>query len=171
MAHFAELKLRRDPTGFTEEDHYVVTRVIVVGNDIPAGNSRLEHHDMHIDGEHYCRENFGGEHWKQTSYNAKFRHRYAGNGMVYDPTHDVFRYAQPFASWTYNDTLHQWDAPVAFPSTKTYIDEDGDERTYLPIEWSEANQKWIGYRSAPDGESNPQYEWNPSTSAWDATGG
>ena len=94
MAHFAELKLRKDPTGFTEEDHYVVTRVIVVGNDIPAGNSRLENHDMHIDGEHYCRETFGGEHWKQTSYNAKFRHRYAGNGMIYDPTHDVFRYAQ-----------------------------------------------------------------------------
>mgnify|MGYP003147240617 CR=1 FL=1 len=74
----------------------------------------------------------------------------------------------------------RWVASKRFPEAEGkgidplayyYIDEDGDERTYLPIEWSEANQKWIGYRSAPDGESNPQYEWNPSTSAWDATGG
>ena len=34
MAHFAELKTKVDPTGFTTSDtHQVVERVVVVGND------------------------------------------------------------------------------------------------------------------------------------------
>jgi hypothetical protein len=38
MAHFAELKSKVDPTGFTSDTHQVVERVVVVGNDIPANN-------------------------------------------------------------------------------------------------------------------------------------
>ena len=44
MAHFAELKTKVDPTGFTTDTHQVVERVVVVGNDcVPS--------DMHTDGE------------------------------------------------------------------------------------------------------------------------
>ena len=32
MAHFAELKQKTDPTGFTSDQHWVVDRVIVVDN-------------------------------------------------------------------------------------------------------------------------------------------
>ena len=41
MAHFAELKVMTDPTGFTSDSHQVVQRVVVVGNDIAAGGSTL----------------------------------------------------------------------------------------------------------------------------------
>lgn len=30
--------------------------------------------------------------WLQTSYNATFRGRYAGSGMIYDPVEDEFKY-------------------------------------------------------------------------------
>ena len=41
MAHFAELKSKVDPTGFTTDTHQVVERVVVVGNDIPANGGTL----------------------------------------------------------------------------------------------------------------------------------
>ena len=34
MAHFAELKQEKDPTGFTDNTHWIVQRVVVVDNDI-----------------------------------------------------------------------------------------------------------------------------------------
>ena len=41
MAHFAELELKQDPTGFTTDNKYIVKRVVVVGNDVPAGLTTL----------------------------------------------------------------------------------------------------------------------------------
>ena len=41
MAHFAELKSKVDPTGFTSDTHQVVERVVVVENDIPANGGTL----------------------------------------------------------------------------------------------------------------------------------
>jgi hypothetical protein len=169
MAHFAELKHITDPTGFTSETHYIVKRVIVVGNDIPAGGSILGNNDMDPEGELWCKENIGGQHWKQTSYNAHFRHRYAGMGMRYNETHNVFHFTQPYNSWTYNTTTHDWDAPIAYPTILSKVidkgEGDGNEDIKYFIEWSEANQKWIGTHNGVE------HEWNPSTLAWDATGG
>ena len=40
MAHFAELKTKADPTGFTSDTHQVVERVVVVGNDcVPSDDA------------------------------------------------------------------------------------------------------------------------------------
>ena len=95
MAHFAELKTKPDPTGFTTDTHQVVERVVVVGNDcVPS--------DMHVDGETWCINFFNGGIWKQTSYNNNFRKQYAGMGMVYDPVKDKFLAQQPHASWSLN---------------------------------------------------------------------
>ena len=41
MAHFAELKTKVDPTGFTSDTHQVVERVVVVGNDITTAAGPL----------------------------------------------------------------------------------------------------------------------------------
>ena len=54
MAHFAELKSKVDPTGFTSDTHQVVERVVVVGNDIAANGGTLGDNDMHVDGETWC---------------------------------------------------------------------------------------------------------------------
>ena len=167
MAHFAELELKTDPTGFTTEEKYIVKRVVVVGNDIPAANGTIEQHDMHEDGEFHCKKLFGGGIWKQTSYNHNFRKRYAGKGSIYDPVNDVFHGQQPYASWTLNTTEWVWEAPVVAPTMdqSQYTHSDGNPATYR-VEWSEANQQWIGF-----GEENSQHVWDPETSSWNSTGG
>ena len=52
MAHFAELKSKVDPTGFTSDSHQVVERVVVVGNDCVRWNFRddmlMEKHGVQI---------------------------------------------------------------------------------------------------------------------------
>jgi hypothetical protein len=66
MAHVAEL-----------DENNKVLRVIVVHND----------YEPHI--ERFAYDTFGGI-WKQTSYHASFRGKYAGIGDYYDPTNDIF---------------------------------------------------------------------------------
>jgi hypothetical protein len=73
MAHFAELKTKVDPTGFTSDTHQVVERVVVVGNDVTTAAGPLGENDMHQDGETWCINFFNGGIWKQTSYNNNFR--------------------------------------------------------------------------------------------------
>lgn len=76
MAHFAQIK---DNT---------VQQVIVVNNEV------LEHKEFpesEAIGVAFCKSLFGEDtEWKQTSYNANFRGRYAGAGMIYDPVKDEF---------------------------------------------------------------------------------
>ena len=158
MAHFAELKATTDPTGFTSDSHQVVQRVVVVGNDITAGDGTLGDNDMHVDGETWCINFFNGGIWKQTSYNNNFRKQYCGIGMIYDPVKDKFLVQQPFASWSLDDN-DDWQAPVTFPTITTY----GDPVKFYTISWDEEGQKW----TATDRE-DPQnnFNWDASALAW-----
>jgi len=145
MAHFAELKTKVDPTGFTTDTHQVVERVVVVGNDcVPS--------DMHADGETWCINFFKGGIWKQTSYNNNFRKMYAGIGMVYDPVKDKFLSPQPHASWAL-DASDDWQAPVTYPT----------DTTDKMISWNEDNLRW----TATD-NSDPvnNFNWDASALAW-----
>ena len=162
MAHFAELK--QEPDQFdNSKTNLVVQRVVVVGNDIPAGDGILGNNDMHQDGETWCINFFKGGIWKQTSYNNNFRKMYAGIGMVYDPVKDKFLAAQPHASWSL-DSDDDWQAPVAYPS----ITQDGDVN-YL-ISWNEDkynadNTKgWQATKSDDEAETPTVYDWNGT--AW-----
>lgn len=69
MAHFAKI------------ENGIVREVIVIGNgDAPteaAGQAFIA--SIGLAGE-----------WKQTSYNANFRGKYAGIGDIYDAVNDVF---------------------------------------------------------------------------------
>ena len=145
MAHFAELKTKVDPTGFTTDTHQVVERVVVVGNDcVPS--------DMHADGETWCINFFKGGIWKQTSYNHNFRKSYAGIGMVYDPVKDKFLSPQPYASWAL-DASDDWQAPVTYPT----------DITNKSISWDEDNLRWI----ATDHEDPiNNFNWDASALAW-----
>jgi len=160
MAHFAELKTKVDPTGFTTDTHQVVERVVVVGNDcVPS--------DMHADGETWCINFFKGGIWKQTSYNDNFRKMYAGIGMVYDPLKDKFLSPQPYASWAL-DASDDWQAPVTYPTIKTY-----DTDKIYSISWDEENLRWTAKDQegvyAEDGtETTPpnNFNWDASALAW-----
>lgn len=74
MAHFARL------------ENNIVREVIVVNNEVLLDNDGVEQESI---GAQFCHDTFGGE-WKQTSYNATFRGKYAGSGDIYDPVNDVF---------------------------------------------------------------------------------
>ena len=160
MAHFAELKTKVDPTGFTTDTHQVVERVVVVGNDcVPS--------DMHADGETWCINFFKGGIWKQTSYNNNFRKSYAGIGMIYDPVKDKFLSPQPYASWSL-DASDDWQAPVTYPT----VTDDGATPsvwTYI-ISWNETKYDadnttgWEATKSNDESETPTKYNWNGS--AW-----
>ena len=162
MAHFAELKTKVDPTGFTTDTHQVVERVVVVGNDIAANGGILADNDMHQDGETWCINFFKGGIWKQTSYNHNFRKQYAGIGMIYDPVKDKFLSQQPHASWSL-DSNDDWQAPVPYPTIKTY-DVDGNDMPYS-IFWDEEDQIW---KALDHNTPTNTFEWNSETLTWGA---
>ena len=66
----------------------------------------------------------------RTSYNGNIRGRFAGIGMIYNETLDIFHDQQPFPSWTMDDT-GAWTAPVPYPT-------DGNKH-----HWDEDSQQWI----------------------------
>ena len=141
MAHFAELN-----------DNKVVTRVVVIGNDIPANGGTLEDNDMHIDGEKFCIKLFKGGIWKQTSYNSNFRKQYAGIGYTYDAAKNKFISPQPHASWAL-DANDDWQAPVTYPT----------DTTDKSISWDEENLRWTA-KDQEDPVNN--FNWDPATLAW-----
>ena len=162
MAHFAELKTKVDPTGFTTDTHQVVERVVVVGNDIDTAAGPLGENDMHQDGETWCINFFKGGTWKQTSYNNNFRKQYAGTGFVYDSTKDKFLNQQPFASWSLDDN-DDWKAPITYPT----VTEEGDITYY--IYWNETAYQadnstgWETTKSNDTSENPTIYKWNGTT--------
>ena len=167
MAHFAEIELKTDPTGFTTDQKWIVKRVVVIGNDVPAGLTTLGQNDMHPDGESYCKKLFKGGEWKQTSYNNNFRKQYAGIGYRYDSTKDKFLSPQPFASWSL-DSNDDWQAPITYP---TITNDGADPSVWIYIiRWNEDkynsdNTKgWTATKSDDTAETPTVYDWNGT--AW-----
>jgi hypothetical protein len=122
MAHFAQI-----------DSDSIVTQVIVVGNE-DAPNEAA--------GISFCKDLLGADtNWVQTSYNNNIRFRYAGIGMKYDSTNDVFYYQQPYPSWSLNTSTWDWDAPVAVPSDAGYDDVDNPTE-YVSYDWDEDTTSW-----------------------------
>lgn len=75
MAHFARI------------ENGIVREVLVIGNDDCGGGDFPESEPV---GQAFIASlGLAGE-WKQTSYSASFRSKYAGIGDVYDAVNDVF---------------------------------------------------------------------------------
>ena len=115
MAHFAEL-----------DSNNIVLRVIVISNDDVT--------DLSTESEDYVAKLVGSGTWKQTSYNNKFRGKYAGIGDTYDAVKNAFIPAQPYPSWTLNESTWSWDPPTPKPEIGV------DDR---PTIWDEASQSWL----------------------------
>jgi hypothetical protein len=92
MAYFAEL-----------DNTNTVLRVISVSNDV-CGEPTLGFPDTEAAGRAFIANTLklGGV-WKQTSYNANFRGKYAGIGDSYDA--DLDEFVTPPESETPNETL------------------------------------------------------------------
>ena len=77
MAHFAKIN-----------SDNIVEQVIVVNNEVLKDDKGVEQEAL---GVAFCQSLFGADtNWVQTSYNGKFRGRFAGAGMTYDPIKDEF---------------------------------------------------------------------------------
>lgn len=80
MAHFAQL-----------DENNVVIEVIVVNNAVIGD---LQFPESEPVGIAFCQSLPAYKDtitiWKQTSYNANFRSKYAGIGDIYDPVQDIF---------------------------------------------------------------------------------
>ena len=122
MAHFAQI-----------DSDSIVTQVIVVSNE-DAPNEAA--------GIAFCQELLGADtNWVQTSYNDNIRFRYAGAGMKYDSTNDVFYGQQPYPSWGLNTSTWDWDAPIALPDDAG-VDDAGNPTEFVEYTWDEGSTSW-----------------------------
>lgn len=120
MAHFAKL-----------DENNIVTQICVISNEIITVNGK-ESEQAGID---FLLSLYGNSNWKQTSYNNKFRGRYAGIGDTYDLQRDAFIPPKPFPSWVLNETTYLWEAPIPYPEILNSSNDD--------YRWSEEEQNWI----------------------------
>lgn len=119
MAHFAKL-----------DENNLVVDVIVVNNSDLINADGVEDE---LTGINYLKNIFGNDtKWVQTSYNSKFRKRYAAIGMIYDSIRDAFVNQKPFDSWVFDEDSCVWVPPVPYPN---------DIENYYT--WDEINQIWV----------------------------
>jgi hypothetical protein len=128
MAHFAQI-----------DSDSIVTQVIVVGNEDCLGSDGNESEAVGIA---FCKSLLGsGTNWVQTSYNNNIRFRYAGRGMEYDATNDVFYAQQPYGSWNLNTSTWKWEPPVALPDDAGWEDTE-NPTVYIEYTWDEGSISW-----------------------------
>ena len=129
MAHFAQL-----------DSDNIVTQVIVVSNDDCLDSDGSESEAVGIA---FCQNLLGADtNWVQASYNNNIRFRYAGIGMKYDSTNDVFyNPASPYPSWVLNTSTWVWDAPVALPDDAGWNSE-APPTEFVSYDWDEGSTSW-----------------------------
>jgi hypothetical protein len=123
MAHFAQIN-----------DSNIVLQVIVVADSNAPDEAA---------GIAFCKSLFGADtNWVQTSKTRSIRYRYAGIGMKYDSSNDVFYYQQPYPSWTLNTSTWSWKSPVAMPSDAG-IDDVENPTQRVEYTWDEDTTSWV----------------------------
>ena len=134
MAHFAEL-----------DQNNTVLQIVVISNvDILDENGN----ESEQKGIEFCKNLYGDDKkWIQTSYNTKFRYKYATIGDTYDEKYDAF--VSP--GYSYNEKYKRFLPPIPpQPHPLWWYDPDR-------LKWRPPFQKpWDTY----------QYEWDESISNW-----
>lgn len=129
MAHFAKI-----------DDNGIVLTVVVIADSDTADSDGNE---VEAIGVAFCKSLFGADtNWVQTSYNNKIRCRYAGIGMKYDSTNNVFYPLSDYPSWVLNTSTWEWEAPVALPDDAGPDDRDNPTK-HVAYTWEEDTTSWI----------------------------
>ncbi len=131
MAHFAQI-----------DSDSIVTQVLVVGNENCLGSDGNESEAVGIA---FCQNLLGADtNWVQTSYNENIRFHYAGVGMKYDSSNDVFYPQSPHPSWVLNTSTWEWGSPVAMPADAGYGGADTEEfaSEHVSYAWDEDTRSW-----------------------------
>lgn len=112
-------------------DDSIVINVIRV-NDTDAPNEAA--------GITFCKSLFNSDtNWVQTSKTGDIRHRFAGIGMKYDSTNNVFLTLSEYPSWVLNTSTWEFDAPVALPADAGFND---DKTEFIEYTWDEDTTSW-----------------------------
>ena len=110
MGHWAEI-----------DENNIVKRVIVIKEEVldtggwgDKSNWVKTSYNTY-NGKHYLPKQ--NQDWSEESADQSkaLRYRFAGVGMYYDATNDVFYEPQPYASWVINKTTWIWEAPIEKP--------------------------------------------------------
>lgn len=120
MAHFAKINLNN-----------IVTEVVSVNNSIILENGiEIEQKGVDLLRTLYNDPNAV---WKQTSYNANFRGKYASLGDTYDSEKNAFIPLKPFAnpSFVWDEQKYMWVPPTPHPT-------DGPS-----YDWNEDTLAWV----------------------------
>ena len=157
MAHFAKL-----------DENNIVIDVLVISNDILLKTDGTE---SEYKGKVFLNQLFGNATWVQTSYNGNTRKQYAGIGMSYDETNDVFILPQPFDSWTLNSNF-DWEAPVSFPTDGNPYQWNEETLSWVLVDppyasWTWNSTLWQFEAPTPYPDDEQPYQWNEETTSWD----
>lgn len=113
MAHFAEI-----------DKNNTVTRVLVVDNK----ELLVDGKEVEEKGIEFLQTIFGKNTiWVQTSYNGKFRNKFAGIGDEYNTELNAFISPKPYPSWVLDKENITYIAPKPQPSETSVWDEEKQE--------------------------------------------
>jgi len=102
MAHFARIN-----------ENNIVDEIIVISNE---DCQNLDFPESESIGQSFITSIGLNGNWKQTSYNANFRKKYAGIGDTFDETRNAFITSKPFTSWVLNEETCLWNSPIERPT-------------------------------------------------------
>ena len=126
MGHWAEI-----------DENNIVKRVIVIKEaELDTGNwgdksKWIKTSYNTFNGKHYVPSDNQKFTEESPDQSKALRYRYAGEGMYYDATNDVFYDPKPFPSFILNKTTWTWEAPVQHPT---------DDK---PYRWNEDTKEWV----------------------------
>ena len=122
MAHFARVNANNIVTFVSTCDNSLL---LVDGKEVRDNEAAINHLNATVPSQIAP-----GVKWIQTSYNHSFRKMYAGLGLIYSESGDVFYPPQPHTSWTL-DSNFDWKPPISIPSDSGIDNRyDWDEDVY-----------------------------------------
>ena len=136
MAHFAKLGINSK-----------VIAVHVIADSKCLNADGVEDEEV---GRQYLENLFHWPLWKKTSYNSygnthssgdnskAVRKNFAGVGMTYDEDRDAFIPKKLHASWTFNESTCQYEAPTPEPAQTAEDLEKG-----IRYRWDEPSESWV----------------------------
>ena len=139
MGHWARI----DENNIVQEVIVIKETELDTGNWGDKANWIKTSYNTH-NGKHYVPKEH--QDWSEESADQSkaLRYRYAGIGMKYDATNDVFYQQQPFASWSLDKTKWIWMPPVNPPKLTQEQYDNGFVYTWNEDAYQADNtQGWV----------------------------
>jgi hypothetical protein len=153
MAHFAKL-----------DKNNIVIQVVTVNNEVLLDKNNEEQENNGISFlKNIYKENDSV--WIQTSYNNKFRKKFAGIGDTYDINKDIFIPYCPYKGWIFDENIGKWMPPFKQPITFLTFPKDKEGNLLRNIIFKDDLK--IVETKDKDIDYSDNYIWNNNTQNWE----